>query len=680
MLKFYLHSLSLSIPIYTKFVFYTVWSIIRVYIVCTLPLTTHTHTQNTHTHSLSHTQAGYCRTKLNTLVDFPITSLDMTPFLATRTSRPSSATLERKNRILGNSSRSSRTLPSKSVHFEDDVKSNKGVNRSASSKQSSASSSSSKFHLPWKKSKKSSKENKQPSSRSSTKSPDSSSFAPSVCDSPVSIRSAPSAIGHSVLQSPTHRGGRPRSPLSQSPYGSPHHKGSSGGHGAMSGHHPHHLGFQAFDQTRLDNVYDLYAVCNHLGSMSRGHYTAYCKNPADGNWYTFDDQLVQPISEEQLVTSGAYMLFYVRQSLLVQSPLSGSDSSTSSSSSNHWIYHIPQFRLDLGSLGSDGSAQSSNINVNEQKANTLPRQRLNSANSAVSAPPVTGIRGISPQGSSHDGSDVFSPPVHQNMDAHSAVSLPPYQSQSQSYTHHTPQYQQQSTQHHPQYNRYTSYPTSAVATPKTPIMSVTSPTSLRQGPYGGRGYASMRAGKSHHSSPPPDMESSLRRGASFHTPRGHHHHHQNHPQHQYQQTYQYHQPHNQLQRTMTDSGERPYYPPPPNPNFPPTQGVVAPSRSIPNMPSETGSPQPGGGYHFQFPLHQTPVMPSRSIPNMPAEMTPRPAAARSFSEDPSKPVGGIAHGQFFMTPQPRRNNIISGNTLFGTPTHQVSHSGTESCV
>ena len=617
----------------------------------------------------------------------------MTPFLATRsTSRPSSATLERKNRILGNSSRSSRTLPSKSVHFEDDVKTNKGVNRSASSKDHSASSSSasSKFHLPWKKSKKSSKENRQPSSRSSTKSPDSS-FAPSVCDSPVSIRSAPSAIGHSVFQSPTHQGGRPRSPLSQSPYSSPHHKGGAGGgRGAMSGghHHPNHIGFQPFDQTRLDNVYDLYAVCNHLGSMSRGHYTAYCRNPADGNWYTFDDQLVQPISEEQLMTSGAYMLFYVRQSLLVQSPLSGSDSSTSSSSSNHWIYHIPQFRLDLGSLGSDGSAQSSNINVNEQKANTLPRQRINSANSAVSAPPVTGIRGISPQGSSHDGSDVFSPPVHQNVDAHSAVSLPPYQPQDGGYySHLTPrqhQPQQTHTQQPPQYNRYTSYPANASSYgPKTPptVTSVTSPTSLRQGPYGGREYASMRAGKFHHSSPPPDAESSLRRGASFHTPRGHHHHLHHPPQHQQQQNYQYHQPHGQLQRTMTDSGEKYYYPPPPNPNFPPTQGIVAPSRSIPNMPSETASPPPGtGGYHFQFPPHQTPVMPSRSIPNMPAEMTPsggRPTAARSFSEDPSKPVG-IPNGQFFMTPQPRRNNVI--NTSYGTPSHQISHSGNESCV
>ena len=600
----------------------------------------------------------------------------MTPFLASRSSRPSSATLERKNRIFGNSSRTSRTLPSKSVHFEDDVKSKKGVNRSASSKEASSSSSSSKFHFPWKKSKKEGKESKHQhmQSRSSSKSPESP-FTPSVCDSPLSVRSAPSAISHSISHSPTHTGPRVHSPLVHSPYSSPHHHGGGGAAGVagmdfFGPRSPSHRHHQGFEQTRLDNVYDLYAICNHLGSMSRGHYTAYCRNPADGNWYTFDDQLVQPISEEQLVTSGAYMLFYVRQSLLVQSPLSGSDSSTSSSSSNHWIYHIPQFRLDLGSLGSDGSTQSSNANVNEMRSSTIPRQRLNSTNSAVSAPPTSGIRGVSPQGSSHDGSDVFSPPVQQ--DAYSAVSLPPYQP----YGHH-PQYQHH--QRHHQYNRYTSYPaTSPTRAPgkayahphhsQTAAANTLSPTSHRHGQYGGRGYASMRAGKIHHTSPPPDLDSSLKRGGSFHTPRSHHHH-----------------QHVTLQRTMTESGERyhyppppNHYPPPPNPNFPPTQGVVAPSRSIPNMPSEMASPQSVGGYSFQFPPNQTPVLPSRSIPNMPAEMAPRPAPARSFSEYPSK---GIPQGQFFMTPQPRRNIAINANSSFGNPPLPPTHkTGTESCV
>lgn len=35
--------------------------------------------------------------------------------------------------------------------------------------------------------------------------------------------------------------------------------------------------------------YDLYAVSNHSGGTSSGHYTAYCKNPYSGEWYYFND-------------------------------------------------------------------------------------------------------------------------------------------------------------------------------------------------------------------------------------------------------------------------------------------------------------------------------------------------------------------------------------------------------
>lgn len=36
-------------------------------------------------------------------------------------------------------------------------------------------------------------------------------------------------------------------------------------------------------------VYNLYAVSNHSGSQWGGHYTAYCRNPALGEWYSFND-------------------------------------------------------------------------------------------------------------------------------------------------------------------------------------------------------------------------------------------------------------------------------------------------------------------------------------------------------------------------------------------------------
>lgn len=39
----------------------------------------------------------------------------------------------------------------------------------------------------------------------------------------------------------------------------------------------------------VNAVYNLYAVSNHSGTTMGGHYTAYCRNPNSGEWYTFND-------------------------------------------------------------------------------------------------------------------------------------------------------------------------------------------------------------------------------------------------------------------------------------------------------------------------------------------------------------------------------------------------------
>ncbi|XP_062977595.1 ubiquitin carboxyl-terminal hydrolase 43 [Elgaria multicarinata webbii] len=85
-------------------------------------------------------------------------------------------------------------------------------------------------------------------------------------------------------------------------------------------------------------LYDLYAVCNHHGSMQGGHYTAYCRNTLDGHWYSYDDSTVEPVLEEEVSTRGAYILFYQRRSV-VPSWSGGSSvrGSTSSSVSEHWL-------------------------------------------------------------------------------------------------------------------------------------------------------------------------------------------------------------------------------------------------------------------------------------------------------------------------------------------------------
>ncbi|XP_033630148.1 ubiquitin carboxyl-terminal hydrolase 31-like [Asterias rubens] len=106
-----------------------------------------------------------------------------------------------------------------------------------------------------------------------------------------------------------------------------------------------------------EHVYDLYAVCNHIGSMQGGHYTAFCRNPADNQWYNFDDAKVMPVTEEAIITKGAYILFYHRRNLPTSS--ASSSSSTCSSGSDHWIYKMPGFK-QLSSSQEDVLSEGSN--------------------------------------------------------------------------------------------------------------------------------------------------------------------------------------------------------------------------------------------------------------------------------------------------------------------------------
>lgn len=83
-----------------------------------------------------------------------------------------------------------------------------------------------------------------------------------------------------------------------------------------------------------ENVYDLYAICNHHGSdLQWGHYTAYCRNPYNCQWYCFDDTRVEEVNITNLVTSSAYILFYQKRGLANSSTGSSSAASTSSSGS-----------------------------------------------------------------------------------------------------------------------------------------------------------------------------------------------------------------------------------------------------------------------------------------------------------------------------------------------------------
>ena len=57
-------------------------------------------------------------------------------------------------------------------------------------------------------------------------------------------------------------------------------------------------------------VYDLYGVCNHMGSLQGGHYTAFVRNYAN-QWIHYDDETNQKVKDlSSLVSPSAYCLFY----------------------------------------------------------------------------------------------------------------------------------------------------------------------------------------------------------------------------------------------------------------------------------------------------------------------------------------------------------------------------------
>ena len=63
-------------------------------------------------------------------------------------------------------------------------------------------------------------------------------------------------------------------------------------------------------------VYDLYAVCNHSGSVQGGHYTSFVKN-ANGKWYHFNDTSVSEVGvPSQIISPKAYCFFYRKRPIV----------------------------------------------------------------------------------------------------------------------------------------------------------------------------------------------------------------------------------------------------------------------------------------------------------------------------------------------------------------------------
>ncbi|KAL7300267.1 hypothetical protein TKK_0006903 [Trichogramma kaykai] len=136
-----------------------------------------------------------------------------------------------------------------------------------------------------------------------------------------------------------------------------------------------------------ETVYDLYAICNHHGQdLQGGHYTAYCRNPYDTQWYCFDDTRVEAVNETNLVTNSAYMLFYQRQSLSSKpSTATSSAASTSSAGSgvDHWVSKMPPFHYRSNSSNNKTVPATITTQPTNEQTNNLSSNKLSKSQEAL---------------------------------------------------------------------------------------------------------------------------------------------------------------------------------------------------------------------------------------------------------------------------------------------------------
>jgi ubiquitin carboxyl-terminal hydrolase 8 len=63
--------------------------------------------------------------------------------------------------------------------------------------------------------------------------------------------------------------------------------------------------------------YELYGICNHMGGVMGGHYTAFAKH-ADNTWIHFNDNSVEVVDDaKKIITPLAYCLFYRKKNNLL---------------------------------------------------------------------------------------------------------------------------------------------------------------------------------------------------------------------------------------------------------------------------------------------------------------------------------------------------------------------------
>ncbi|KAI3383187.1 hypothetical protein SNEBB_005087 [Seison nebaliae] len=62
---------------------------------------------------------------------------------------------------------------------------------------------------------------------------------------------------------------------------------------------------------KKNKCFNLYGIVNHSGTLESGHYTCVIKSFIDDHWYEYDDSRVNIKKPSEIISSSAYLLFYL---------------------------------------------------------------------------------------------------------------------------------------------------------------------------------------------------------------------------------------------------------------------------------------------------------------------------------------------------------------------------------
>lgn len=129
---------------------------------------------------------------------------------------------------------------------------------------------------------------------------------------------------------------------------------------------------------------------NHFGGMGGGHYTAFCRNREDGQWYNYDDSRVSKASEESVQSRAAYLLFYRRRTAR---PIGGLSRVKAEEASRAASPMPPSPPLDLSRSSEPQSDDSPTLDSSSSDSDDLPSYSAGRASPALPSPTLSADAG-----------------------------------------------------------------------------------------------------------------------------------------------------------------------------------------------------------------------------------------------------------------------------------------------